>query len=302
MPRLPKTARPYRPNLELLEDRLAPSTVSSITANFNGTAIPAGSSVWFNSAFTRGGLPKTPVTLHVENGSIDFTAGGTAYHVAVPNGVIVLTPGATSASTSFDPTDNDWDVSAPSGGAGDVFMGGVALPLPNGLPGGVKNVTWSASFWSDTPGITVNWKWAAAAYQSFGGDYNTLDVKPVDNNALSVYLNGDQSGTPEAYKSFVAAGALGNGGPNYTGNFTPAKAVKPTLGDGVQDYPYPSSNPLTSVAFNESSVLKAANLDTVNGFFEVWYSDEHALALGVGTVVVKTAGGSSTQTHRVRPP
>jgi len=29
-------------------------------------------------------------------------------------------------------------------------------------------------------------------------------------------------------------------------------------------------------------VVKAANLDLVNGTFQVWYSDEHALALGVG--------------------
>src|SRR5262245_32714274 len=116
MPRLPKTARPYKPNLELLEDRLAPSTVSSITTSFNGTVIPAGDTVWFNSAFTASGLPKAaPVTLHVENGSIDFTAGGTPYHVAVPNGVIVLTPGATSASASFDPTDSDWQLAARPG-------------------------------------------------------------------------------------------------------------------------------------------------------------------------------------------
>ncbi len=290
----------YQPTLEALEDRTTPSTVSSISANFNSTAIPAGDTLWFNASLTASGLPKgAPVTLHVENGSIDFTAGGTPCHAAVPNGVIVFTPGATSASTSFDPNDNDWDVSAPSGGAGDIFMGGVPLPLPNGLPGGVKNVTWSASFWSDTPGITVNWKWAASAYQIFSSDDNALNVKPVDNQNLSAYQNGDQSGTPEAYKSSVAGGATGGGGKNYTGNFTPAKAVQPTLGDGLQDYPYPSSNPLTSIAFNESSVLRAANLDTVNGYFEVWYSDEHALALGVGTVVVKTATGTTTTNYPI---
>ena len=290
-----------RPTLECLEDRCVPSTMSSIAGNFNGTAIPAGGTVWFNSSLTASGLPKgAAATVHVVNESIDFTAGGTAYHLAVPNGVIVFTPGATSASTSFDPTDNDWDVSVPSSGTGDVFMGGAALQVPNGLPGGIKNVTWSAGFWSDTAGVTVNWKWAAAAYnQGFSTDYNALGVKPVDNNSLSVYHNGDQSGAPEAYKAFAAAGATGNGGSNYTGNFTSAVSVKPTLGDGVQEYPFASSNPLTSVAFNESTVLKAANLDLTNGAFEVWYSDEHALALGVGQVNVKTASGTTTTNYPI---
>jgi hypothetical protein len=300
--RLRAARKRFRPAVDVLEDRTVPTTSSAITANFNGTAIPAGGTVWFNSCFTASGLPKAaPVTLHVVSAAIDFTAGGTPYHLAVPNAVIVLTPGATSASTSFDPTDNDWDVSAPSGGAGDVFMGGVALPVPNGLPGGIKNVTWTVNLWSDTAGVTVNWSWGAAVYTNFSPDPNALGVKPVDNNNLSPYHNNDQSDTPEAFKAAVTGGGTGNGGNNYTGNFTPAKAVKPTLGDGVQDYPYPSSNPLTSVAFNESTVLKAASLDTVNGYFEVWYSDEHALALGVGQVNVKTAAGTTTTNYPIAP-
>src|SRR5262249_54055641 len=123
----------------------------------------------------------------------------------------------------------------------------------------------------------------------------------VDSQTLSVYHNNDQSGTPEAFKTFIVGGGTGGGGTNYTGNFTPAKSVQPTLGNGLQDYPYPSSNPLTSIAFKESSVVKAATLDTANGFFEVWYSDEHALALGVGTVVVKTASGTTTTNYPIAP-
>ena len=39
------------------------------------------------TVFTASGQSKTaPVTIHVEDGAIDFTAGGTAYHVPVPNG------------------------------------------------------------------------------------------------------------------------------------------------------------------------------------------------------------------------
>src|SRR5437867_2043346 len=89
--------RHFKPCLECFEDRMVPSTVSSITSSFNGTAIPAGDYLWFNSAFTASGLPKAAAaTIHVEDQAIDFTAGGMAYHVAVPNSVIVLTPGTTS--------------------------------------------------------------------------------------------------------------------------------------------------------------------------------------------------------------
>jgi hypothetical protein len=298
-----RLTRPCRLGVELLEGRDVPSSASSITANFNGTKIPAGDFLWFNSAITVAGLPKNAqATIHVENGTIDFTSGGTPYHVAVPNGVILFTPGSKTAATSFDPSDNDWDVNVPSGGTGDVFMSGVTLALPNGLPGGIKNVTWSADFWSDTAGLTVNWMWAAAAYKpGFSGDYNALNVKPVDNKDLSAYHNGDQSGTPEAFKSLVVGGGTGGGGSNFTGNFTAAQKVKPTVGDGLSDYPYPSSNPLTSVAFNESAVLRSATLDLVNGSFEVWYNDEHALALGVSQVNVKTSTGTTTTNYAVAP-
>src|SRR5262249_24230368 len=106
--------RRWQPAFERLEDRLQPSASSSITANFNGTAIPAGDTLWFSGAFQASGLPKSAAaTIHVDNGTINFTAAGTAYSVAVPKGVITLTPGATSATASFDPGDGDWDVNAP---------------------------------------------------------------------------------------------------------------------------------------------------------------------------------------------
>jgi hypothetical protein len=297
-----KTELQWCPSLLTLEDRLTPSTVSSITDSFNGTPIAAGSTIWFNSSFQASGLPKTgTVTIHVEHGMIDFTAGGTPYHLATPNAEIVLTIGSKTSDAFYDVTDNDWDISAPGGGAGDIFMGGLAAPVTTALPGGIKNIKWTADFWTDTPNVTVNWKWAAAVYSNFSGDYNALNVKPVDNKDMCAYHNGDQSDTPEAYKAFVVKGGTGDGGNNFTGGFSGAAKVKATLGDGLQDYPYASSNPLTSIAFNESTVLRAANLDATNGFFQLWYNDEHALALGVGSVTVKTAGGTTTTSYGITP-
>jgi hypothetical protein len=297
-------SRAWRPTLDALESRLALSTASASTVNFNPTPIPAGDTLWFSASLSAAGLGNAPVTLHVENSQVSFTSGGTNYSVPVPNGVIVFTPGATSTSVSYDPTDNDYDVSTPSGGAGNVFMGGVALPLPAGLPGGIKNVTWSATFWSDTANVDVHWKWGAAVYSSFGADNNALGIKAVDaGNSLTPYQNPDHAGTPEAFKSSLVAGGTGNGGNNFTGNLSPDTDVKPSLGSGTASgtatYPFPSSNPLTSVAFNESGVLEASKLDAANGTFDVWYSDEHALALGVRQVNVKTAAGTTTTNYAV---
>ena len=291
--------RRLRPALELLEDRCTPAAMSSIGANFNGSTIAAGNTIWFDAALTASGLPAgQTVEINVVNQTINFTAGGVPYSIAVPNSVIELTPGQTTASLSFDPGDGDWDVSAPTGGAGTTFMGGVGWNVPVNLPGNIQAVTWNAGFWSDTKNVTIKWQWAAAEYTSFSSDPNDLNVKPVDSNNFGIN-NKDQSGTPEAFKTFVVAGGTGGGGTNYTGNYTSTKSVVAQWGDGASAYPYASSSPLTSVGFNESTVLKAAQLDTTNGYFKLWYSDEHALALGVSQVTIKTSSGTTTTNYPV---
>lgn len=89
-----------------------------------------------------------------------------------------------------------------------------------GLPGGINPVTWQGSFSTDTPGVEVNWKWAAAVYTGFSSDYNALGVKPVDDNTASIYKNSDHAGTPENFRSFVTGGARGGGGSNFTGGYS----------------------------------------------------------------------------------
>lgn len=78
------------------------------------------------------------------------------------------------------------------------------------------------------------------------------------------------------------------------------KAPPPSSG-GSNYYPIDPGNPLTSVAFNESDVLVGSRMDAAKGTFEVWYSDEHALALGVRQVNVITAGGTATTNYPVSP-
>jgi hypothetical protein len=105
-----------------------------------------------------------------------------------------------------------------------------------------------------------------------------------------------------------SAGATGNNG--GTGTSVGGSSGVFTCSGGVQQlvitdcgYPYASSNPLTSTVFNESEVLRAIQPSGSwpNGVVSMFYNDEHALTLGVRSVVVKTAGGTTTTDYPVSP-
>jgi hypothetical protein len=216
-----------RPILETLEDRCLPSSVgtSVISSNFNSTAIGAGNTLWFSSVFKVNGLGSSPVTLHFSNGTI--TVNGVSF--ATPNADVTLSPAVTTATTTFDAAANAWETTLPTHFSGNGFLDGFALPVPSGLPGGIKNVTWQGQFSSDTTGLSVNWQWAASVYTTFGNDYNALNVKPVDDNHASAYQNSDHAGTPEAFRPYVIGGATGGGGSNFTGSYSATAAVVPKV-------------------------------------------------------------------------
>jgi len=104
------------------------------------------------------------------------------------------------------------------------------------------------------------------------------------------------------------AGSTGNGATG-TGNVGGSSGVFACT-PGVQQlvitdcgYPYASSNPLTSTVFNESEVLRAIQPSGSwpNGVVSMFYNDEHALTLGVRSVVVKSASGTTTTDYPVSP-
>jgi hypothetical protein len=206
-----------------------PDGVSAISSNFNGTPIAAGDFIWFNSVLKVQGLDADPVTIGF-GGSIQFVANGSLYLVSVPTAIVNFSPSAAIASTIY--CNGQWITTVPlSGLSGNVFLDGVAFqaPAPNGFPGGIKQVTWQGMFFSLTPGLKVQWQWAAAVYHNanFALDYNLLGVKPVDDNNASVYMNSDHAGTPENFKSDVVGGARGGGGSNFTGSYSGTAATVP---------------------------------------------------------------------------
>ena len=153
---------------------------TSITVNFNGTAINSGSYVWFNSALKPSGLGSQPVTFRFTQQTIsspDFT-------LMVPDATVTFDPAATSATTSF--IGGMWVTRVPSSGlAGGTFLSAVSFQVPVNIAGGLKNVTWRGTIIPDTPGTSLQWQWGGAVYRNFSTEYNTLGVKPVDDNQAS---------------------------------------------------------------------------------------------------------------------
>jgi hypothetical protein len=157
-------------------------------------------------------------------------ANGTLYVVPVPSALVSFVPGVPTATTTY--CNGQWLTSVPlSGLSGNVFLDGAAFraPSPAGLPGGIKDVAWQGMFFSTTPGLTIQWKWAAAVYHAaaFSADYNALGVKPVDDTNASDYSNSHHAGTPENFTPYVVGGARGGGGSNYTGSYSGTAASSP---------------------------------------------------------------------------
>jgi len=206
----------------------APACVSrsSISSNFNGTAIPAGRTIWFNAVLKASGLPTTgTTTVDFTNVMITFSDGTTNYVVPVPDAHVVYSSATTTASTTFS---GSHMTQVPIGFGQNAFLDGkIYLVPPPGLKGGIKNVTWSGTFSTSTPGVNLQWKWGAAVYTSFPNDpnYNAVGIKPVDGAAQNPYANSDHAGTPENVKQFVTGGATGGGGSNYTGSYSGTAAV-----------------------------------------------------------------------------
>ena len=194
-----------------------PCPTSSIHSNFNAIAIPAGNTIWFNAHIKANGIPSSGATINFSCSTITSSA----FSATVPNGVIIFSPNASCATTTF--SNNTWTTTVPISGSDEIFLTGLAFPVTAGLPGGGISPVWSGIFSSSVPGVSVQWQWGAAVYTCWPaapGVYNMLNVKPTHQNACNIN-NGDHAGTPQT-KAFqcVTGGATGGGGSNFTGSWS----------------------------------------------------------------------------------
>jgi hypothetical protein len=210
----------------LLVASAAADTIS-IGSNFNGTAITAGNTIWFN-AVVNPALASNG-TLNFTGGTVTFSAGGTNYSVALPNSTITWSSGVSIATTTFNAATNTWVTTAPLSYSGNTFLGGTGFVAPVNLAGGINPVTWSydVSGTGGAVGSTFQWQWAAGVYTCFDTN-GGIDIKPVDANNLSSFTNSDHAGTPEDFKGCVVGGARGGGGSNWTGSYSGTGSFVPT--------------------------------------------------------------------------
>jgi hypothetical protein len=204
-----------------------PSTCSNdtVVSNFNGTAIPAGDTIWFNAVFKATGVGSTGGSVSFTNSFVHFSVGGTNYTVPIPDGQITFSSATTTGTTTFNGA--AWATSVPLGFGDNVWLSGAGFPVPaGGLPGGISPVTWTGDF-TLTSVSSVQWQWGAAVYTQYSTSYNSLGVKPLHSTSLDSYHNGDQAGTPENFTSFVTGGARGGGGSNATGSYSPTGSCSP---------------------------------------------------------------------------
>jgi len=194
----------------------------SSSQNFNATAIPPGSWLWFSSVISVPGASGA-LQLRVADSRIFFGDGNTYY--LIKGTPMALSLAGSSQPDLRDPRSGIWHLVAPERTTGNDLLDGVAFYLPNGLPGGIKNVSWSAKFYSKS-GHAIHWQWSAAVYTSFTKTYERLGLKPLDDRHYPPF-NGDRAGTPERYKQYVISGATGSGGTNYTGTLGGRVTVKP---------------------------------------------------------------------------
>lgn len=200
---------------------------SSIVSDFNGTSIAGGDWIWFNAILKpKSSIPSAGVQIRVVAQSISFGTGSSTTVLSVPDAKITYRSTAGLGTTHYSAAQDRWLTAVPVKFTDNVFFAGLAYQVPSGgLPGGIKDVNWTASFSSTSSGFQVQWQWAAAVYTNFTVDYNQLEVKPLHSTSLDHYPNGDQAGTPEAYTAYVVGGARGGGGSNFTGSLSGTASV-----------------------------------------------------------------------------
>jgi len=277
---------------------------TSITSNFNGTAIAPGNYVWFNAHIKLNSPTADGLIIYFTNQEITSPGvpGGVLY---VPDGQIDFSSSANTASTVYSSgggtgsTPDYWTTTVPVSQGGDIFVSSLMylVTAPEGTS--YNNVVWSGCFSSNGVGSGSNcafelqWQWSAAVYTSAPqsstptatGFYTPSPPTPasttgtqadgstsppwVDYNSLGVTATdtaGLHAGTPTAIERNVVGGARGGGGANYTGSWSGTAQISTACygGSSTPPPPPPSCSSTTTATLTINTV--ATNGTALNGF------------------------------------
>lgn len=209
------------------------ATQTQSSAAFNGAQIAAGNYIWFNSNFRGLNVPRDGTTLYFTHQTISFTAGGKSYTLPVPNAQVDFSLTASCSKTSYDAQTGTWLTTVPVRGEREVWLSGLSYQVPADFGQIEGNVTWNGTLSTSAKGVGAQWKWGAAVYSQFTGDYNSVMAKPGRKTACQ-FPGGEHAGTPEGtdaggtpWKSYVVSGGTGNGGTDDTGAFSDQIAALP---------------------------------------------------------------------------
>lgn len=179
---------------------------------YGTTQIAAGSTIWFSSVLEsvrRDGRDVGSDRIRIDVRESRITFGSWPYVIAMPDSTIVLDASTREPQRSW--ARNSWSLSYAPSQLQEAFYDGMPFKAPEPfIPGQSGPVTWTAKFYASRPGVTVNWAWSAAVYSQFG-----------TNAGLVV----DPAGTPERFKQYVIAGAMGDGAPQYSGSRSESASV-----------------------------------------------------------------------------
>lgn len=210
-------------------------TSNPLTKDFKSASIAAGTTLWFNVLLKTKNLPSTDVTVQLENVVIEFDVEGSTSRIELPDSTVQYKVGNNYASTYYDSLENRWTTTVPAKFDKELFATGVGFSIDTALPGGVKAARGSARVVSTTPGVEVEWKWAAAAYRSFAVEPNDLAVKAVHKTDVnSAFPNDRPAGTPENFRSSVIPGGTGDGSGNFTGDYSSSQTIVPGFVDAPE--------------------------------------------------------------------
>ncbi len=207
------------------------SSATAVTkTHFKDKPIPAGSTIWFNSAIVPEKWSTLPATVRFMQGQVHFTAAGVEYHLDVPDALFTIGASFAEPMTFYNTVDERWETQSPSAiysssvlntlyATQETFLTGLAFPVVNGLPAKIQNVYWTGRFESSDPSLKIKWRTAAAVYTSFDQNYNSLQVRPFKGDVKNNLALGDNAGTPVAYKAALIPGGTGDKAGNYTGDY-----------------------------------------------------------------------------------